>query len=356
MKIWLKNYQWHIIAWTVFILYEVLSISLILGVNGKLLGYIVYYMINISLFYIHSDLVLTKPLAHKKPRYLNLALLIILEICTYVVLSYLADRITSIPEKLPPLGEGEINWKFIFGTLWRGIYFILFATAHYFLKRYMQQKQRTAELEKDAIKKELREKQNTIELANAKNAYLKAQINPHFLFNTLTYIYNSTHKSEPRAAEAVRYLSKLMRYALECEHGPEVMSIDAEIQQVENLLQLSRIKQPNLFIDFTYDEGIVKSKIIPLVILSLTENMVKHGDLSLPGSPGIIRVKAADGLFTIETENLINTGLNDNGFHTGLTNIRQRLFHTYGEKAALEHSRDGHNRFTTRVSIMVKDW
>lgn len=356
MKIWLKNYQWHIIAWTVFILYEVLSISLILGVNGKLLGYIVYYTINISLFYIHSDLVLTKPLAHKKPRYLNLALLIILEISTYVVLSYFADQITSIPEKLSSSGEGAINWKFIFGTLWRGIYFILFATAHYFLKRYMQQKQRTAELEKDAIKKELREKQNAIELADAKNAYLKAQINPHFLFNTLTYIYNSTHKSEPRAAEAVRYLSKLMRYALECEHGPEVMSIDAEIQQVENLLQLSRIKQPNLFIDFTCDDCIVKIKIIPLVILSLIENMVKHGDLSLPDCPGIIRVKATDGLFTIETENLINTGLNDTGFHTGLTNIRQRLFHTYGEKATLEYGQDGQNRFTTRVSIVLNDW
>lgn len=192
-------------------------------------------------------------------------------------------------------------------------------------------------MEKEAIKKELEEKQVAIELADAKNSYLKAQINPHFLFNTLTYIYNSTHKSEPRAAEAVRYLSKLMRYALECEHGPDIMNLEAEILQVENLLQLSRIKQPDLYIDFHYDEGIEEIKIIPLVLLSLTENMVKHGNLSVSTDPGKIDIYLNNGVFTIITRNLVNTGLNDTGFHTGLNNIKQRLLHTYGTNASITY-------------------
>jgi two-component system LytT family sensor kinase len=350
MKTWLKNYRWHILSWFIFIFYEYLLVALILKINGPLLGYFIHYTINICLFYIHADLVLARPLGHQRPDYLKLFLFIILEICGYTAISYTADQIFS--SKKPFInGNVTIDWKFIFGTLWRGIYFILFATAYYFLKRYFHQKQRTSELETEAVKKELREKQVAVELADAKNSYLKAQINPHFLFNTLTYIYNSTHKSEPRAAEAVRYLSKLMRYALECEHGPEIMPLEPEIRQVENLLQLSRIKQPNLFIDFSYDEGIEKIAIIPLVLLSLTENMVKHGNLSLSDSPGQIRISIAEKLFTIETINLINTGLNDTGFHTGLNNIKQRLLHTYGEKAALGHGQDLQNRFTARVSI-----
>jgi len=249
--------------------------------------------------------------------------------------AYLADQVLS-RSKWPFVSDLQaIDLKFVYSTLWRGIYFILFATAYYFIERYIQQKQRTAALEKDAIKKQLKQKEIAIELADAKNSYLKAQINPHFLFNTLTYIYNSTHKTEARAAEAVRHLSKLMRHALECEHGPELMPLEEEIQQVENLLQLSRIRQPDLFIEFNYSGEIEQIRTIPLVLLSLTENMIKHGNLSQPEDPGKIILKLKQGVFTIETSNLINTGLNDTGFHTGLENIRQRLRHTYGKHAGI---------------------
>ncbi|TCD26559.1 hypothetical protein EZ456_13295 [Pedobacter psychrodurus] len=183
---------------------------------------------------------------------------------------------------------------------------------------------------------------------------LDSNFNPHFLFNTLTYIYNSTHKSEPRAAEAVRYLSKLMRYALECEHGPEIMPLEAEIRQVENLLQLSRIKQPDLFIDFSYDQKIESTEVIPLLLLSLTENMVKHGNLSQPEDPGKIRVKLQAAQFSIQTSNLINTGLNDTGFHTGLENIRQRLLHTYADRAAISSGLKG-NYFEVLITINLPE-
>ncbi|MFW0717788.1 sensor histidine kinase [Pedobacter sp. N23S346] len=337
MKNWLKHYQWHIISWLIFIIYEYLLVAQVLDINEPLLVYCIHYVINISLFYIHSDFTLNKSLAGHKPDYFKLMALIITEICAFTFISYLADQV--IPRSNTPINliSMVIDWKFVFGALWRGIYFILFATAYYFVKRYIHQKQLTAALEKEAIKKELEEKQIAIELSDAKNSYLKAQINPHFLFNTLTYIYNSTHKSEPRAAEAVRYLSKLMRYALECEHGPNIMNLEAEILQVENLLQLTRIKQPDLYINFHYDNGIEQTKIIPLVLLTLTENMVKHGNLSMPDDPGKIDLNLNDGLFTIKTANLINTGLNDTGFHTGLNNIKQRLLHNYGNSAEITY-------------------
>lgn len=269
-------------------------------------------------------------------------------------MSHLANHFIRTPEKALTLAGLTTSWKFIFGTIWRGIYFIIFATAYYFLKSYIAQKDRTAELEKNAAEKMISEKQALVELADARNANLKSQINPHFLFNTLTYIHNSTRKSEPRSAEAVRHLAKLMRYAIECEHGPELMPLEAEIRQVEHLLQLSRIKQPNLFIDFSYDEGVEKTAIIPLVLLSLTENMVKHGNLSLSANPGRINLVLADGLLKIETMNLINTGLNDSGFHTGLKNIEKRLFHTYGDRSVISYGmQDAY--FNVQISIRLSE-
>lgn len=335
MKNWLKNYRWHIISWATFILYEYLLVSLILKINSPVINYGIHYIIIITFFYVHAELVLKRGLKTQKAAYFSIIILSVLEICLYTLASYLADRSLS---KVLTLSIGKMtvaDWKQISLTIWRGIYFLLFSTAYYFIKSYIHQRNRTTELEKKAIEEVLKKKQITLELANAKNAYLKAQIHPHFLFNTLTYIYNSTHKSEPRAAEAVRYLSKLMRYALECEHGPEVMPLEAEIRQVENLLQLCRIKQPDLFIDFIYDQKTESTEVIPLLLLSLTENMVKHGNLSQPEDPGKIIVKLQDNIFSILTNNLVNTGLNDTGFHTGLENIRHRLLHTYEEKAKI---------------------
>jgi len=132
-----------------------------------------------------------------------------------------------------------------------------------------------------------------------------------------------------------------MRYALECEHGPEIMPLEEEIRQVENLLQLSRIRQPAIFIDFSYNWEIEQIQTIPLVLLSLTENMIKHGNLSQPEDPGKITLKLKNNVFIIETSNLINTGLNDTGFHTGLENIRQRLLHTYGARAEITSELSG---------------
>jgi len=354
MKNLLKNYRWHIISWATFIIYEYVLVSLILKINAPVLDYGIHYIINITLFYIHAELVLGKSLKSQKPVYLSIIIFTVLEVFLHTVIAYLADHSLS---KTVTISVGKltiIDWKYMVVTIWRGIYFLLFATAYYFIKSYIHQKQRTVELEKEAIEEMLKQKQTTLELANAKNAYLKAQINPHFLFNTLTYIYNSTHKSEPRAAEAVRYLSKLMRYALECEHGPEIMPLEAEIRQVENLLLLSRIKQPDLFIDFNYDQKTESTEVIPLLLLSLTENMVKHGNLSQPEDPGKIIVKLQQGLFSIQTSNLINTGLNDTGFHTGLENIRQRLLHTYAEKAELSSGPKG-KYFEVLITINLSD-
>lgn len=341
MKNWLKNYQWHIISWVTFVLYEYILVSLILKINAPISNYFIHYIINITLFYIHAELVLGRSLKPKKPVHLSIVIFTVLEILLHTLIAYLADRMLSKTTILSVSKLTTADWKYIFVTTWRGIYFLLFSTAYYFIKSYIHQKQRTVALEKEAMEEMLKQKQIKLELADAKNAYLKAQINPHFLFNTLTYIYNSTHKSEPRAAEAVRYLSKLMRYALECEHGPEIMPLEAEIRQVENLLRLCRIKQPDLFIDFMYDHKTESTEVIPLLLLSLTENMVKHGNLSQPEDPGKIIVKLQDGIFSIQTNNLINTGLNDTGFHTGLENIRHRLLHTYAEKAKLSSGPKG---------------
>ncbi|MGN7986067.1 sensor histidine kinase [Pedobacter sp. 22226] len=340
MKNWIKTNRWHILGWLIFIVYENLVVALTVKSSLPLSAYVTHYAINIGLFYFHWSMLRRLLFIAGHYRFL-LFPLVLAEIIVYVLLNNLASHLSPTPAKAISLAGLMSNWKFVFATVWRAIYFMLFSTAYYFFSEYIRQSGRTAELEKDAAAKTISEKQTLLELAEARNANLKSQINPHFLFNTLTYIYNSTHRTEPRSAEAVRYLTKLMRYALECEKGPELMPLEAEIRQVEHLLQLSRIKQPSLFVDFSYDGQVEETAIIPLVVLSLTENMVKHGNLSVEEDPGKIRLALQGNKLEIETVNLINTGLNDTGFHTGLVNIEKRLSHTYGESSDINYGKQG---------------
>jgi two-component system LytT family sensor kinase len=95
MKNWLKNYRWHIIAWAIFILYEYILVSLILKINAPILTYCIHYIINITFFYIHAELVLGRGLKPQKPAYLSIIIFTILEVCMYTVVAYLADSSLS---------------------------------------------------------------------------------------------------------------------------------------------------------------------------------------------------------------------------------------------------------------------
>jgi hypothetical protein len=131
MKNWLKNYRWHIISWATFILYEYLLVSLVLKINSPVINYGIHYIIIITFFYAHAELVLKWALKTQKAAYFSMIILSVLEICLYTLASYLADRSLS---KVLTLSIGKMtvaDWKQISLTIWRGIYFLLFSTANW---------------------------------------------------------------------------------------------------------------------------------------------------------------------------------------------------------------------------------
>ncbi len=248
----------------------------------------------------------------------------------------------------------SMNWSFVFSTVWRAIYFMVFATAYYYFQRSREQQMRNLQYERFIGREEVSKKELQLELAIAKNAYLRAQVNPHFLMNTLTFIYNKTYKSEPHSAQAVYYLSKVLRYIIKAENGPQKTKLEGEIEQAENLLQLCRIKDNEIYVDFEYEQEIEEIEIIPLVVLSLVENMVKHGNLSDSEQPGRVSLTIFRNELIIETVNLINTGINDTGLHTGLKNISQRIAHNYQRQANLNYYKTENNHFIAKIKLPLE--
>ncbi|WP_426330131.1 sensor histidine kinase [Pedobacter sp. R-06] len=353
VKCFLKTYRWHIFAWLLFALYESTAVAVVAGRFADPINYMVHYPINILLFYVHS-MVLLPFCANKKTGKIPIVILLSLSLLLiYIPTSYTADLILDhwsqpahFPIKNPSSG-------FILSTLWRGFYFMSFATTYFYITQFVIQQKITSYLEKKAIEKELKEKEMDIELARAKNAYIRAQINPHFLFSTLTFIYDRALGKEPKVGKAILYLSKLMRYAIESDHGPEKIPLLPEILQVENLIELSRIKQPELYLEFDYTLDVGNVKIIPLVLLSLIENMIKHGNLSMKSEVAKISLKQENGFLILETDNLKNTGINDTGFHTGLNNLKKRLSYSYGANAGLTYYSDSQSHFIVTARIPI---
>ncbi|MEZ4888785.1 MAG: sensor histidine kinase [Chitinophagales bacterium] len=109
--------------------------------------------------------------------------------------------------------------------------------------------------------------------------FLKAQINPHFLFNTLNNIYTLSYMQSAKATPMIMKLSELMRYMLYDSNQSKVM-ITKEIQYLENYIDLQRLKMPNeqniSFEVIGNTQGIL---IEPMLLVPLLENSFKHGDI-----------------------------------------------------------------------------
>lgn len=107
--------------------------------------------------------------------------------------------------------------------------------------------------------------------------FLKSQINPHFLFNTLNNLYALTLKKSDLAPEIVLKLSEMMRYMLyECNE--ERVPLRKEVNYLENYLELEKLRQKkNMKIDFLVSGMIRDQKIAPLMFIPFLENSFKHG-------------------------------------------------------------------------------
>lgn len=112
---------------------------------------------------------------------------------------------------------------------------------------------------------------------DAELSYLKAQINPHFLFNTLNSIYSLTITRSEHAPDAVLKLSSMMRYVTTEAHNERVL-LQKEIEYVSNYIDLQRIRLgQTVAIDYTVKGDTGTKKIAPLIMIPYVENAFKYG-------------------------------------------------------------------------------
>ncbi len=352
---WLKKNQIHILVWTLFILYETVIVGLLFNIFSRPLTYALHYLIIICFFYLHAQWIFPWLVSRTKNALLYIPIVFGFEILGYIVLHYLCDLLLMEIGAVK-LIDYPLNASFAFRNLYRCLYFLGFSTGYYYLEHYLKEKRKTDQLEKERLQAVIREHQVERELARSHNALLQAQINPHFLFNTLDFVYSDIGEKSPRAGEAIICLSQMMRYALEADQGNGFISLKEELFQAESLIQLHRLKSDreiNIYLSCTQQAK--KIQIIPLVLLTLLENIFKHGYLDSIAHIATINMTVIENVFYLETCNAINDQRHVFSMGSGLDNLRQRLEFAYGPRQVFNYGSDQNGQFKTSLSLVSLD-
>ena len=186
----------------------------------------------------------------------------------------------------------------------------------------------------EAKKKEMENEKLTAELN-----FLKAQINPHFLFNTLNNLYYLAYTKSDNTTEVIAKLSQMMRYMIYESNHPKVL-LSREIEYMENYISLERLRLNNQIpIQFKVEGSVGAAKIAPLILITFLENAFKHGvnannpdawiklDLNLEGKECVFTVENSKG-------QAVPSGNEKSGI--GLQNVKRRLELSYPDQYDLK--------------------
>lgn len=176
-------------------------------------------------------------------------------------------------------------------------------------------------LQQDEAVKALKEQQLLTELN-----YLKAQLQPHFFFNTLNNIYALAIRQSKDTAPMVAKLSQMMRYVI-YESGSPQVPLEREIEFLNNYVEIEQIRRPsNIVINFDMQGHTTLNRIEPLLLLPLVENAFKHG-IEDEIENGFVRVvlDVTERELTLQVENSKPSILAASSGGVGLKNMTKRL-------------------------------
>jgi hypothetical protein len=278
-------------------------------------------------------------------KYLAYAGILILGSILTVVINGEMHGLASSSEFLMPGGRGPGG-----GSATRFILFPLtmslaLGTSFEMIINWEIQRREKAQIEREKMAAEL--------------SFLKSQMNPHFLFNSLNNIYSLAEQRSDKTAEAVLMLSSLMRYMLYGSNNGRTL-LSKEIECIENYIAIQKMRisaREDVRIAFKINGGSLASKIEPLILLPFVENAFKHGVSYNQRSEVLIDIDVNGNVLDLKVWNTkkLDTSSKDllgNESGIGLNNIKRRLELLYADKHELS-IQDDKDHFEARLRILL---
>lgn len=297
----------------------------------------VTYLLALSFFFINWKILLPQFFFKRKYVIYIIVLLVLFTLSNYIPLLFFKEQ---MPERMPapPMGMNNRPMPFIpaqntFQFLFAFAVSLLIATHH-----------RVRQMEQQKLEVEL--------------SYLKAQINPHFFFNSLNSIYALVLQKSDKAPNALIQLSNMMRYVLEDGVG-QYIELSKEINFLKDYFALQSFRlHDDVKVAFKMDDSQLSNGLIaPMLFATFIENAFKYG--VNPDEPGNIKVS-----ITMEADNRLRFYCSNsivrfgNSLHVqsagiGLKNAQQRLDNLYGGQYILDVKQDN-NTYQVNLILPLK--
>ncbi len=191
---------------------------------------------------------------------------------------------------------------------------------------------------------ERQKKEMEAEKLSSELAFLKSQVNPHFLFNILNNICSLARKKSDETENAIIKLSQIMRYMLQ-DSKDEKVNLEKEVEYLQSYIELQRLRLPEqVKIEFAVDGRPELLSIEPLLLIPFVENAFKHG-VSYQGCSEIrIHLHTMENSLSFNVRNNIarhKDEAGEQGSGIGLKNVMRRLDLLYPDKHQLDIRDDG---------------
>lgn len=221
----------------------------------------------------------------------------------------------------------------IYNTIYIYLSISVYTIGYYYLNRSNRKEKELRLLAEVKATQDIAHAKLRQDMLELENNFLRAQINPHFLYNTLNVFYAQAQPLSEALSNNILTLSKIMRYSLETTQGGHLVPLEMEVAHLKRVIGIHQLRFDNqLPIKLTVEEPLGEVKVVPLIFITLLENALKHGETNDPDNPIALwlAVDASRIYFTIR--NKIADRPRDQSFGIGMENIKKRLNAVYGDR------------------------
>lgn len=312
----------HVSFWVLYFSYRIYDIQAYTGLQRAFIYTGLPTAFNIIASYVHYLFIL--PVLFRDKNWKKYALLLIV-----LLVSVLCARILTENQVYAQFAPNEDYFKTlklsrIVSTIWDTLTFLAFTGMIRFVLDWFELENKRKQLENEKL--------------NAELNYLKSQINPHFLFNTLHNLNSLVYAGAKNANDVIIKLSNIMRYMI-YESGKERVALDREINYMNDYIHLESIRLNNSFtLNFTITGPVDQIQLAPLLLITFLENAFKHGvsdqepdcriDVTLSASGNELHYEVSNKKLKTVRSNKLKSGF-------GLVNVRKRLELSYPDKHVL---------------------
>ena len=320
-NIFTKKYSFHFLLWIFFIFALVADTATLYIYNKWLFGYYVIAKTVVQAILVYVNILILYPLFFKKKKYFFYVVFVLL---ITLVAGYCNMKLElSVREKKEFLSS-QRHVQFFLSQLGMAARYVLISFLLKISVDYYEQKETIKKIE--------------LEKTTAELNFLKAQVNPHFLFNTLNNLYALILEKSDKSGEAVLKLADIMKYIL-AEGKEDKVMLQKEIQLLYNYTELERLRKPGAEIIFTAPASAGDYFITPLLLLPLAENAFKYG-LNSVARNGFVRMnmRTEGKVLHVTVENNIPPVKNNEALQSlgiGIDNVKKRLEMLYSGKYTL---------------------